>query len=195
MGTVSSVLLRVLGGSGVVFRLGAPLLQLVDHAIEIRISGAKASGEPVAAALYDFLAIGQHVKLAGLSRCNHGVNAQPLFDHGRETRSLGFVALSCRAGTYLDLHSVLQVVSCRVFPDHCYTRVLAASPCSSISAILAIMAISSYPHPLPPGFHPISPKTPKDRQRVAIRLIADRCLLIAIFQISFPFTPWGTAKI
>jgi hypothetical protein len=93
------------------FRLAAAFLELVNHAIEIRVAGAKASGEPVAAAFCYSLAIGQHVKLASLSRRNHGVNAQPLFDHGCETRGLGFVALSRRAGMDLNLHS-----SSRFFP-------------------------------------------------------------------------------
>lgn len=91
------------------------LLQLVNHAIQVRIAGAKASGEPVPAALHHFLAIGQDVKLAGLSRRYYGINAQPIFNHGRETRSLGFVALSRRAGTYLDFHSGPPG-----FPDQCY---------------------------------------------------------------------------
>jgi hypothetical protein len=85
---------------------------LVHHAIQIRIAGAKASGEPVAAAFHHRLAIGQHLKLAGLSRRNHGINAQPLFNQGRETRGLGFVVSSRWAGTYLNFHSVLQVADC-----------------------------------------------------------------------------------
>jgi len=88
--------------------LAASLLQLLNHAFQIRIAGAKASGEPVAAALCHWLAIGKNFKLAGLARCNHGVNTKPLFNHGRETRSLGFVAPSRWAGTYLNFHCVLQ---------------------------------------------------------------------------------------
>jgi hypothetical protein len=90
--------------------LAASLLQLVNHAIKIRISGAKASGEPVSAALHDSLTIGQHFKLAGFARRNHGFNAQPPFNQGRETRSLGLIALSRGAGAYLNFHSVLQIV-------------------------------------------------------------------------------------
>ena len=95
---------------GFCFSLAAALLQLIHHAIEIRIAGAKASCEPVSTALRYFLAIGQHVKLAGLARRNHGFNSQSLLNQGRETRSLGLVALSRRARTYLNLHSDLQAV-------------------------------------------------------------------------------------
>jgi hypothetical protein len=91
--------------------LAAALLELVNHAFQIRIAGAKASGKPVPAALHHCLTIGQHFKLAGLALRNHGINAQPLFNHGRETRGLGFVALSRGAGPYLNFHSVLQVVA------------------------------------------------------------------------------------
>jgi hypothetical protein len=90
--------------------LATALLKLIHNAIKIRIASAKASGEPVAAALHQCLAIGKHFKLAGLSRRNHGVNAQPLFNQGRETRDLGSIVPSRGAGTDLNLHSVLQVV-------------------------------------------------------------------------------------
>jgi hypothetical protein len=90
--------------------LAAALLKLINYAIQVRIAGAKAPGEPVAAALRHWLAIGKHFKLTGLARRNHGVNAEPLFNHGRETRSLGFIVSSRWAGTYLNFHSVLQVV-------------------------------------------------------------------------------------
>jgi hypothetical protein len=101
--------------------LAAALLQLIDYAIQVRIAGAKASGEPVAAALHHCLAISQDFKLAGLSRRNHGINSQPLFNQGHETRDLGFVVPSSRAGKYLNLHLVLQVVGFRrLFPDQRY---------------------------------------------------------------------------
>jgi hypothetical protein len=87
--------------------LAAAFLQLIHHTLQIRIAGAKASGEPVAAALHHCLAIGQHFKLSGFSRCHHGVNSQPLFNQGHETRDLGFVAPSSRAGKYLNVHCVL----------------------------------------------------------------------------------------
>jgi hypothetical protein len=91
--------------------LAAALLKLINYAIQVRIAGAKASGEPVAAALGYWLAVGQHFKLTGLARRNHGVNAEPLFNHGRETRSLGLVVSSSGAGEYLNFHCVLQVGS------------------------------------------------------------------------------------
>jgi hypothetical protein len=84
--------------------LAAALLQLINHAIQIGIACAKASGEPVAAAFYNWLSISQHRKLAGFARCNHGINAQPLFNQGRETRSLGFIVSSRRAGKDLNFH-------------------------------------------------------------------------------------------
>ena len=90
--------------------LGTALLKLINYAIQIRIAGAKASGDPVSTALCDSLAIGEHLKLTGLAGRNHGFNAEPLFNQGHETRDLGFVILSRRAGTYLNFHSVLQVV-------------------------------------------------------------------------------------
>ena len=118
---VSSVFLRVLCGSKVWSCLAAAFLQLLNYALQIRIACAKASSEPVSTALHHCLAIGQHFKLAGLARCNHGVNAQPFFDQGHETRDLGFIVLSRRAGTYLDIHSVLQGAGIlRVFPDQRY---------------------------------------------------------------------------
>jgi hypothetical protein len=89
--------------------LAAAILQLLHHTIQIRIAGAKTPGEPVSAALYYSLTIGQHFKLASLAWGNHGINAQPLLNQGHETRDLGFVVLSRGAGTYLNLHSVLQV--------------------------------------------------------------------------------------
>jgi len=89
-------------------RDGTPLLEPLNHAIQIGIAGAKASCEPVSTALGDFLAIGDHLKLAFPAMRNHGVNTEPLLDEGRETRDLGLVVLSGRAGYYLDLHSVLQ---------------------------------------------------------------------------------------
>jgi hypothetical protein len=98
------------GGFLVARALATALLELVDHRIKIGISGAKTSGEPVAAPLHDCLTIGQYFKLASLARCYHGVNAQPLFNQGHETRDLGFIVLSSRAGTYLNVHFVPQAV-------------------------------------------------------------------------------------
>jgi hypothetical protein len=99
--------------------LAAALLQLINHAIQIGIACAKASGEPVAAAFYNWLSISQHRKLAGFARCNYGINSEPFLNHGCETRSFGFVALSRRAGTYFYFHPFLQIVRDR-FTDQRY---------------------------------------------------------------------------
>ena|SRR5690349_12151694 len=115
MGAGSSVFLRVLVVQRWFLALAAALLELVNHAFQIRIAGAKASGEPVSAALHHCLAIGKNFKLASFARHNYGVNAEPLFNHGRETRSLGFIVSSRGAGTYFNFHSVLQVVATGVF--------------------------------------------------------------------------------
>jgi hypothetical protein len=85
--------------------LATALLELVNHTIQIRITGAKTSGEPVSTALCDPLAIGKNLKLASLAWRNHSFNAEPLLNQGHETRDLGFVVLSRRAGTDLNLHS------------------------------------------------------------------------------------------
>jgi hypothetical protein len=90
--------------------LAAALHQLLNHAIEIGIACPKAPGKPVSTALGNCLAVGNHFKLTGFAGRNHGVNAEPLFYEVRETRDLGLIVLSSRAGTYLNLHSVLLVV-------------------------------------------------------------------------------------
>ena len=79
-------------------------LQLVNHTIEIRVACAKAPGGPIAAALCDCFTIGQHRKLTGFAGRYHGIDSEPLFNHGHETRDLSFVVSSSRAGTYLDFH-------------------------------------------------------------------------------------------
>ena len=84
------------------------LLELLNHSFQIGIPGAELPCEPVSTAFGDFLAVGDHLKLAFPAMRNHGVNAEPLLDEGRETRDLGLVVLSGRAGKYFDLHSVLQ---------------------------------------------------------------------------------------
>jgi hypothetical protein len=84
------------------------LLELLNHVIEIGITRAETSGKPVSAPLRHSLVIRQHFKLARLARRYHCINAQPFFNQGHETRDLGFVVLSRRAGTYLNFHSVLH---------------------------------------------------------------------------------------
>jgi len=56
------------------------LLELLDHAFEIRIAGAKAPCEPVATALGNPFAVSDHLELAGLTRRKDGFNAEALFD-------------------------------------------------------------------------------------------------------------------
>jgi hypothetical protein len=80
---------------------------LFNQAVEIRVAGAEASGEPVAAACGDSFTIGKHIKLTSAAGRNHGIDAEPLLDEGHETRDLGFVIPSSGAGTDLDFHSVI----------------------------------------------------------------------------------------
>jgi hypothetical protein len=84
--------------------LDAALLELFNDVIKIRVARAKTSCDPVSTAPGNFLAIREHLKLTGLARCNHGINAEPFFDKSHETRDLRFVVLSRRAGTYLNFH-------------------------------------------------------------------------------------------
>jgi hypothetical protein len=88
--------------------LGNALLELLNHGIEIGITCAKAFCKPVSAALGNSLSISEHLELTGSAGRNRNVHAEALFNQGHETRDLGFVVLSRRAGTYLNFHSVLQ---------------------------------------------------------------------------------------
>ena len=88
--------------------LGNAFLELLNHVIEIGITCAKAFCEPVSTALGNPLSIGEHLELASSAGRNRNVHAKTLFNQGHETRDLGFIALSRRAGTYLNFHSVLQ---------------------------------------------------------------------------------------
>jgi hypothetical protein len=92
--------------------IGTVLLELLDHAIEIGIAGAKAPRDPVPTALRYPLAVSDNLKLAVLTRRNDSFNAEAILDEGRETRDLGLVVLSGRAVNDLDLHIVLQSASC-----------------------------------------------------------------------------------
>lgn len=93
-------------------RSGAALLQQLNYAIQIGITGAELPCEPVSAALGNPFAIGNHVKLAGLTRSDHGCNAEALLYEGHETRDLSLVVLSGGAGNDFDLHSGLQFIWC-----------------------------------------------------------------------------------
>jgi hypothetical protein len=86
------------------------LRQLLNHAIEIRIAGAKAPRKPVPAAPGNPFAIGDHIELTGLTRRNDGFHAEALLDEGRETRGLGRVVRSRWAINDLDLHCGLQSI-------------------------------------------------------------------------------------
>ena len=86
------------------------LLEPLDHAIEIRIAGAKAPCKPVAATRGNLLAVSDHLELTGLTRHGHGIDAEALLDEGHETRDLILVVLSRRAVNDLDLHSVSNLL-------------------------------------------------------------------------------------
>jgi hypothetical protein len=87
-------------------------LELLDHAIEIGIAGAKASCKPVPTALGYPLAVSDDLELTCLPGRNDGFYAEAIFDEGHETRDLGSVVLSRRAVDDLDLHYVIQSASC-----------------------------------------------------------------------------------
>ena len=72
--------------------------------IEIRVAGAESPRQPVPAALGDRLAVHDHLELALRPGKRHDVDTETLSDEGHETRDLGFVVLSRRAGTYLNFH-------------------------------------------------------------------------------------------
>jgi len=59
--------------------LPAALLELLNHAIEIGVAGAKASCEPVPTAPRDSLAIGEHFKLTSLARRNNSLQWRTAF--------------------------------------------------------------------------------------------------------------------
>jgi hypothetical protein len=84
------------------------LLELLDHAVEVGVAGAKAACEPVSTALGYPLAVSDNVELTVLARRNDGFNVQAILNEGPETRDLGFIVLSRRAVNDLDLHFVLQ---------------------------------------------------------------------------------------
>ena len=86
--------------------------QLLDHAIEIGIAGAKAPGEPIPAAFGNPLAVSDHRELTSLARSSDGFNIEAHLDEGHETRDLRLVVLSRWAVNDLDLHSDLQAASC-----------------------------------------------------------------------------------
>jgi hypothetical protein len=83
------------------------LLDLVYYGFQIGVTSAKASREPVSAALGYAYAIRDYCELSGLTRRNNNVDAQPLLDEGHETRDLDLVGvLSCWAVHDFDFHFV-----------------------------------------------------------------------------------------
>ena len=84
------------------------LRELLDHVVEIGITGAKSPCEPVATALGNLLAVREHLELSGFAGLQDGFDVQAFFDEGHETRDLDLVVLSSRAVNDFDLHSDLQ---------------------------------------------------------------------------------------
>jgi hypothetical protein len=82
----------------------AALLELPDHAVQVGIAGAEASGQPIPTTLGDPLAVSDNLELAGLPGRKDGFNVEALLDEGHETRDLDLVILSRRAVNDLDLH-------------------------------------------------------------------------------------------
>lgn len=108
--------------------LGVALLELIDHVFHVRESGAEEDPrEKVAAACGNSLTVGDHIELAELTRRAHWIDAQALPDEGRETRDLGFGALSRGAVNDLDLRVVHDL------PRVCRTTEL-ATICAGIVA-------------------------------------------------------------
>jgi len=56
------------------------LLELLDHAIEVGISGAETPCQPVSAALSDPLAVSDNFELTGLPRSKDGFKIEALLD-------------------------------------------------------------------------------------------------------------------
>ncbi|HEV2206095.1 MAG TPA: hypothetical protein VGR36_06120 [Candidatus Acidoferrales bacterium] len=75
--------------------MGAALLKLLDHVFHVGESSAKKhSREKVSPARGNRLTVGDHIELAELTRRAHRIDTEPLSNEGRETRDLGFGALS-----------------------------------------------------------------------------------------------------
>ena len=79
--------------------------ELLNHFLQIWITGPKAPREPVSPALGNPFAVRYHVKLASLARCAGRVNVQALLDQGHETRDLRAVVLSRRTVNDFDFHT------------------------------------------------------------------------------------------
>jgi hypothetical protein len=82
--------------------------ELIDDAVEVGISGAEFSREPVSAASGNFFAVGEHVELTGFAGREDWVDVEPFLHEGRETRDLRRVVVSRGAMNYFDFHGDLQ---------------------------------------------------------------------------------------
>ena len=107
----------------------AKLRELFDHALEIRIAGAKFPGEPVSTAFRDLVTVCDHIELTGFAWPDDRINIEALLDVGHETRDLGFIVLSRWAINDLDLHSVLR--SCLQYQRR-FTVSAGSQPCARI---------------------------------------------------------------
>lgn len=85
-----------------------PLLNQLNHALQIGITRTEPARQPVSLSLGDSPAIGNHLKLTDVTGSNNGGNTEALLYEGHETRDLSFVVLSGRTGDYLNVHYVLQ---------------------------------------------------------------------------------------
>lgn len=77
---------------------------MLDYAVEIGVAGSETSCEPISAALDNFLAVGENLKLSSCAVLRGGFDAEAFFDEGHETRDLSFVALSGGAVNDFDFH-------------------------------------------------------------------------------------------
>ena len=105
-------------------------LDLLNHAVEVGITPAETSSEPVPAALTNFLSVRDNLKLTGFSTRDDGFNIETLLDEGRETRNLGFVVPSRWAVNNLNLHCVRSLAARCSQAYLILTRVISAEPCA-----------------------------------------------------------------
>lgn len=78
--------------------------ELLNHFLQIWITGPQAPREPVSAALGNSFAVRYHVELASLARCAHRVNVQALLDQGHGTCDPGTIVLSRWTVNDFDVH-------------------------------------------------------------------------------------------
>jgi len=85
-------------------------LNQLNKFTQVWIARPETTCEPVSSAPGNPLSVSKYVELTSLARRNDGCYAQPLFYEGRETRGLGLVVLSRRAGNDFDLHSIIPSI-------------------------------------------------------------------------------------